>query len=142
MAGGAIRRDGRAASRAIRFRVRGRGKRGGWALAGRIDGAIDLTGRTNLRQLVAVLERASLVIAGDTGPMHIAAALGRPLVALYGPTNALLTGPFQRLDTVVQLDISCRPCFSRKCSHQSCLRWLDVEPVLKVAEEQMKKPRI
>lgn len=108
-------------------------------LAARIDGAIDLTGRTNLRQLVAVLERASLVIAGDTGPMHIAAALGRPLVALYGPTDAVLTGPFRRLDTVVQLDISCRPCFSRKCSHQSCLRWLDVEPVLKVAEEQMKK---
>ncbi len=108
-------------------------------LAAQIQGAIDFTGRTNLRQLVAVLERASLVIAGDTGPMHIASALGRPLVTLYGPTDAELTGPFRRMDTVVQLDIVCRPCFSRKCSHQSCLRWMEIEPVLRVAEEQLKK---
>ncbi len=113
------------------------GGRGDRVLAEKIAGAVDLTGRTNLRQLVALLERAALVIAGDTGPMHIAAALGRPLVTVYGPTDAVMTGPFGRLDSVVQLGIPCRPCFSRRCSHRSCLAWLEETEVLKVAEIQM-----
>jgi lipopolysaccharide heptosyltransferase I len=110
------------------------------ALAPAIPGALNLAGRTNLRQLVALLERASLVIANDTGPMHIASALNRPLVTMFGPTSPIQTGPYDRLDTVVQLDIPCSPCFSRTCSHQSCLRQLTIEPVLKLAEEQLSKP--
>ena len=86
-------------------------------LAAQIPGARDLTGKTNLRQLVALLERADLVIANDTGPMHIAAALGRPMVSIYGPTSPDRTGPYGRLDTVVQLDVECSPCFGRHCSH-------------------------
>jgi lipopolysaccharide heptosyltransferase I len=111
-------------------------------LAKQIPGAIDLTGRTNLRQMVALLERADLVIANDTGPMHMAAALGRPLVALYGPTSPRRTGPFGRMDNVLRVDIPCSPCFSRSCTHQSCMQWLGVESVLKLAEEQMKKAAI
>jgi heptosyltransferase I len=106
-------------------------------LAAKIPGAQDLTGKTNIRQLVALLEGAKLVIAADTGPMHIAAALGKPLVTMYGPTDPIMTGPFGRLDTVVRLDIPCSPCFSRKCSHQSCLQWLGIEPVLALAERQL-----
>jgi ADP-heptose:LPS heptosyltransferase len=56
---------------------------------------------------------------------------------LHGPTDAVMTGPYGRLDTVVQLDIPCRPCFSRTCSHRSCLEWLEVEPVLEAAKEQI-----
>ena len=97
-------------------------------------GAINLAGRTSLRQLVALLERAELVIANDSGPMHIAAALGRPLIAIFGPTNPIRTGPYNRLDTVIRIEIPCSPCYSRKCSHQSCLRWLEVESVLKRIE--------
>jgi ADP-heptose:LPS heptosyltransferase len=97
----------------------------------------DLTGKLNLRQIVALLERAQLVIANDTGPMHLAAALGRPLVTPYGPTSARRTGPFGRNDSVIRLDLPCSPCFSRSCSHRSCLEWLEVEPVLKLAERQM-----
>ena len=109
-------------------------------LAARIPGAVDLAGRTNLRQLVALLERAALVIANDSGPMHIAAALGRPLVTPYGPTNPVRTGPYARESSVVRLDIPCSPCYSRRCSHQSCLQWLTIDPVLELAEKQMREP--
>jgi heptosyltransferase-2 len=108
-------------------------------LARSIIGAQDLTGRTNLRELVALLQRADLVIANDSGPMHIAAALGRPLVTMFGPTNPMRTGPYGRLDSVVRIDIECSPCYSRRCSHQSCLRWLRVNDVLDVAARQLSR---
>jgi lipopolysaccharide heptosyltransferase I len=100
-------------------------------------GALNLAGKTTLRQLVALLERAAVVVANDSGPMHIAAALGRPLVAPFGPTSPVRTGPYRRMDSVIRLDIPCSPCFSRTCSHQSCLRWLETAPVLELAEQQM-----
>jgi lipopolysaccharide heptosyltransferase I len=106
-------------------------------LAVRMPEATNLVGRTNLRQLVALLDRAALVVANDSGPMHIAAALGRPLVTMYGPTNPVRTGPYGRPDTVLRLDIPCSPCYARRCSHQSCLQWLGIEPVLELAREQM-----
>jgi lipopolysaccharide heptosyltransferase I len=108
-------------------------------LAGRIPGALNLAGRTNIPQLVALLERAALVIANDSGPMHIAAALGRPLVAIFGPTNPVRTGPYGRPDCVARVDIPCSPCYSRHCSHHSCLRWLTVEQVMSVAERQCRE---
>jgi lipopolysaccharide heptosyltransferase I len=106
-------------------------------LASRIPSALNLAGKTNLPQLVALLERASLVIANDSGPMHIAAALGRPLVTLFGPTNPIRTGPYGRSDSVVRVNIYCSPCYSRRCSHQSCMGWLAVDQVLKTAEAQL-----
>jgi heptosyltransferase-1 len=107
------------------------------ALAQQIPTGLNLCGKTSLRQLVALLEKADLVIANDSGPMHIAAALGRPLVTPYGPTNPNRTGPYSRMDTVLRLDIPCSPCYSRRCSHQSCLQWLHPEDVLAHAERQM-----
>lgn len=107
------------------------------ALAERIPDAVNLAGRTNLRQLLALLERAALVVANDSGPMHVAAALGRPLVTPFGPTNPVRTGPYRRMGSVVRVDIPCSPCYSRRCSHVSCLRWIGVEPVLELAERQM-----
>lgn len=98
---------------------------------------INLAGRTTLRQLVALLRRADLVVANDSGPMHIASALGRPLVTPFGPTNPVRTGPYRRIETVIRLDIPCSPCYSRKCSHQSCLTMLEPEAVLRLAREQM-----
>src|ERR1700689_3955920 len=105
-------------------------------LGAQIPGSLDLTGKTNLRQTVALLERAELVIANDTGPMHIAAALGRPLVSIYGPPRPHRPGPFGRLDSVVHLDIPCSPCFGRHCSHISCMRKLDAESIMDVVAEQ------
>jgi ADP-heptose:LPS heptosyltransferase len=107
-------------------------------LASQLTGAINVAGKTTLRQLVALLQRASLVVANDSGPMHVAAALARPLVTPFGPTNPVRTGPYRREDAVLRLDLPCSPCYSRTCSHQSCLQWLDVESVLSLAETQMR----
>ena len=107
------------------------------ALAAKVGGAVDLAGRTSLRQLVALLEGASLVVANDSGPMHIAAALGRPLVTPFGPTNPVRTGPYRRMESVVRVDIPCSPCYSRRCSHVSCLNWIGIDPVIELAQLQM-----
>jgi lipopolysaccharide heptosyltransferase I len=106
-------------------------------LGNSIPGAVNLVGRTTLRQLVGLLQRAELVIANDSGPMHIAAALGRPLLALFGPTNPIRTGPYRRGDCVLRLDLPCIPCYRRKCSHQNCLIGLQIEPVLALAHKQL-----
>jgi heptosyltransferase-1 len=106
-------------------------------LTRQIPAEFDLTGKTDLRQIVALLERASLVVGNDTGPMHMAAALGIPLVTPYGPTDPARTGPFGRPDSVVRLNLACSPCYSRTCSHRSCMQWLELEAVLRVAEEQI-----
>lgn len=107
------------------------------AMALQLPGAINLAGKTSLKQLTALLEGAALVVANDSGPMHIAAALGRPLVTPFGPTNPIRTGPFRRMESVIRLNLPCSPCYSRHCSHRSCLNWLEVEPVLNLAKEQM-----
>jgi lipopolysaccharide heptosyltransferase I len=106
-------------------------------LAEKIPATANLAGRTNLRQLVALLERAELVVANDSGPMHIAAALGRPLVTPFGPTNPVRTGPYRRMDSVLRVDIPCSPCYSRRCSHVSCLKWIEPDSVLELARSQM-----
>jgi len=106
-------------------------------IASRIPAPINVVGKTNLRQLVAMLSRADLVIANDSGPMHIASALGKPLVTMFGPTNPIRTGPYGRLDSVVRVDIPCSPCYSRRCSHTSCMKWLGVQDVLDEAQRQM-----
>lgn len=101
------------------------------------DRAVNLGGKTDLKELVALIEGASLVIANDSGPMHIAAALDRPLVTIFGPTNPVRTGPYGRPDAVLQLDLVCRPCYSKKCSHTSCMNWIEVEQVLNAAKAQL-----
>lgn len=106
-------------------------------LAEQINPDLNLAGQTNLRQLIALINAAKIVIANDSGPMHIAVALQRPLVTLFGPTNPELTGPYGRLDHVARLNIPCSPCFSRKCSHISCLNLLSTEPVAEMAREQL-----
>jgi len=117
------------------------GSRSETELAAQIPGTINVAGQTNLRQLVALLEQADLVIANDSGPMHIAAALNRPLVTMFGPTNPIRTGPWNRQESVVRVDIPCSPCYSRRCSHTSCMKWLPTSAVLDVAEQQLRNSR-
>jgi heptosyltransferase I len=107
------------------------------ALGAAVAGGINLAGKTSLRQLAALIERATVVIANDSGPMHIAAGMGKPLVTLFGPTSPLRTGPYRRESSVLRIDLPCSPCYSRKCSHQTCLQWIDIEPVMRMAEEQI-----
>ena len=101
----------------------------------------DLTGRTTIRQLVAVLERAAVVVANDSGPMHIACALGRPLVTLFGPTDPVRTGPHGRPDTVMRVDIGCAPCLKRTCVHHTCMKALSVDAVERRVRELLPTER-
>ena len=92
----------------------------------------DLVGRSTLRELVAVIDLADRVICHDSGPMHIAAALDKPMVALFGPTNPKRTGPYSNQARVVTHPVDCAPCYRRECpyGHHDCLRKLEVETVL------------
>ncbi len=101
------------------------------------NGVLNLVGQTSLRELVALIDRATVVVANDSGPMHIAAAMNKPLVTIFGPTNPTRTGPYRRDDSVVRVDIPCSPCYSRKCSHISCMKWLAVDAVLAQIRRQL-----
>ncbi|MEE9296685.1 MAG: lipopolysaccharide heptosyltransferase II [Phycisphaerae bacterium] len=73
-----------------------------------------LAGRTGIREAAAVLERAAVVLTHDSAPMHMAAALGRPLVAILGPTNRNRTGPYGNASAVLQASLSCVPCYLKR----------------------------
>lgn len=95
---------------------------------------ISLAGKTSIRQMIALLERAAVVVCHDSAPMHVAAALGRPLVCLTGPTNPARTGPYRRLEDVVRVSLPCSPCYLRKLSQcgfeHRCMSELRVEDVV------------
>ncbi|MCL6622642.1 MAG: lipopolysaccharide heptosyltransferase I [Syntrophobacterales bacterium] len=101
------------------------------AIASRVgDEVLDLAGRTDLGELAWVLQRARLMVSVDTGPMHLAAALGTPVVALFGPTAPWRTGPFGPGHEVVRLGLPCSPCLKRRCPEPRCLAELPVARVL------------
>ncbi len=88
---------------------------------------VNLCGATSLLEMVEWVRRCDLLVTNDTGPMHVAAALGKPLVALFGPTEPRRTGPYGQLENVLRLDLSCSPCLSSKCHFEKpeeCLRAL------------------
>jgi heptosyltransferase-2 len=74
-----------------------------------------LTGQTNLAELVAVLSLVDLLVTNDTGPAHIASALGRPTLVIFGPTNPLTTRPFSPYGEIVREPPDCAPCMLRDC---------------------------
>ncbi|HXG66840.1 MAG TPA: glycosyltransferase family 9 protein [Blastocatellia bacterium] len=77
---------------------------------------------TTLKQFVALARRAALFVGGDTGPLHLAAAAGTPIVGIYGPTAPERNGPFDRRDITVGRDLWCRPqCHRRSCWHWECM---------------------
>jgi heptosyltransferase I len=93
------------------------------------SGAVESLDST-LKQFFALAEQAKLFIGGDTGPLHLAAAAGTPIVGIYGPTPARRNGPFAAADVIVErFDLDCRvDCFRRSCIHTSCMK-IPVETV-------------
>jgi heptosyltransferase-1 len=87
----------------------------------------DLTGRTTLPQLAALLQRADVVVANDTGPLHLAAALGRLIVAPYTCTRVLLNGPYPSQAGAVETTVPCRGSYIKRCSRLDCMAELTPE---------------
>lgn len=107
-----------------------------WPLAEEIrdqmrEAPLLLAGQTSLKQLAALMEEASLLITNDSGPMHLAAAMGTPVVAIFGPTSPRRTGPYGSGHRILQKELPCVPCFKRRCREDHrCLRSLEVGEVL------------
>jgi len=89
---------------------------------------ISLAGRTNLRQLAYLLSQVSTAVSGDSGPMHISAAVGTPVVSLWGPTSPSLTGPIGSEKYMIQTSIGCAQCYRRKCPGLDTLCMSDIPP--------------
>lgn len=105
-------------------------------MAGKLGSSvIRLEGRTSLKVLAAVYRSANVVVSTDTGPMHLAAAVGTPVVALFGPTAPWRTGPYGQGHVVLRAGVSCSPCFSRSCKTaefepMACMNRITVEQVV------------
>jgi heptosyltransferase-2 len=93
---------------------------------------VDLTGKTTLAEAIDLMSLAKLVVSNDSGLMHIASALERPLVAVYGSTDPGFTPPLSDNVKIVRSGISCSPCFKRECplQHHQCMKDVTVNQVL------------
>ncbi|MDH3723845.1 MAG: lipopolysaccharide heptosyltransferase I [Desulfobacteraceae bacterium] len=91
--------------------------------------AINFAAKTTLTELAALYEKAALVISTDTGPMHLAAAMGTPVVALFGPTAPWRTGPYGPGHHVIKAELECSPCFKRRCETTDCMYQISVMQV-------------
>lgn len=99
-------------------------------------------GATDLKTLAALFQKATVVLSTDTGPMHIAAAVGTPVVALFGPTAPWRTGPYGNNHHVLRAGLACSPCFRRKCltghyEEMACMRRITVQQVVDAIEDKI-----
>ena len=111
-------------------------------LAGRVvaasSGAATCSFPTTLLDYVELARRARLVVAADTGPLHLACAVGTPVVALFGPTEPARNGPFSPEDVVVRRTPSCAPCYSRSCSrHAGVMDGISLDEVRAAVERRL-----
>jgi lipopolysaccharide heptosyltransferase I len=109
------------------------------ALPGR---AIRVDGQTPLKTLAAIFRRAQVVLSTDTGPIHIAVAVGTPVVGLFGPTSPASTGPYGEGHTVIRVDLACSPCFKKTCrtrqyEKHACMLRLSVAEVIRAVLDQV-----
>jgi ADP-heptose:LPS heptosyltransferase len=106
-----------------------------------IPGLVNFSNRTSFRGLLALIRRATAVVSSDSGPMHLAAAAGRPLVAVFGPTSPEKTGPWTPESRVVRAHgLPCMPCHRRECSFEepmACMSRVEVKEVIAALESAM-----
>jgi ADP-heptose:LPS heptosyltransferase len=103
------------------------------------QGLINLVGRLSLRQLPSLLRRMQLLIGNDSAPLHLAAGVGTPVLAIFGPTHPKATGPYPLENhTVLRTDLPCSPCGNRRCrnpNYLECLQSLSVDHLIREVEK-------
>lgn len=102
----------------------------GTKVADAVDGEC-IAGKTGISQLAAAISRCSLFVTNDTGPMHVADAVGVPIVAIFGPTDWITTPPYGKKHAIVRHEIECAPCLKRVCplGHHHCMKRVEVDEV-------------
>jgi heptosyltransferase-1/heptosyltransferase-2 len=105
-----------------------------------LEQVVDMTGQTTLRELAALIKGCKVYISADTGPLHFAAALKKPLVAMYGPTKADRTGPYGSDKAAVLLTpAKCAACLKKTCNDWHCMHDITPEMVYEVYKEKLGK---
>lgn len=101
--------------------------------------AINLSGCTSIRELMSLIKLCELFLTNDSGPMHIADALGTELIALFGSTNPKKTGPYRQMN-IIQKDVECSPCYRRTCPIDfRCMTRIEVDEVFDAAMQILRK---
>lgn len=107
-------------------------------VAAAAPGAVDLCGQTTLSELAALVHGSAGCVTNDSGPMHLAVALDRPVVGIFGPTDSLWIGPYRRSQAVLEADLPCAPCYLRelrRCPHEhACMRGVSADAVIERIE--------
>ena len=102
------------------------------------DRIINLAGVTNLRELSCLIEDCHVLVTNDSGPMHIGVAMKTPIVALFGSTDEVTTGPYGQKGATINKHVSCSPCFKRTCPTDfRCMQQIEVEEVAAKALERL-----
>jgi heptosyltransferase-2 len=106
---------------------------------GQSGNVINLCGQTTLEDVIDLLSLASVVVTNDSGLMHVAAAVGVNIVAIYGSTTPHYTPPLTSKARILYENLSCSPCFKRECpfGHTQCLNSIDVERVIRVVSKMI-----
>ena len=119
-------------------------------IAAAAPGTCDLCGKTTPADLAALIRRAEVAVTNDSGSMHVAASLGKPMVSVFGPTNPVHIGPYERPESVVRVDLPCSPCNYRRLSQcpfdHACMKQVTsamvVERVRKILSTAKSHPAV
>ena len=108
-------------------------------IAAAAPGTCDLCGKTTPADLAALIRRAEVAVTNDSGSMHAAASLGKPMVSVFGPTNPVHIGPYERPESVVRVDLPCSPCNYRRLTQcpfdHACMEKVTSAMVVERAEK-------
>jgi len=101
-------------------------------------GVVNLAGETTLSELAALIRRATICVTNDSGPMHLAVALDRPVVSIFGPTDPVWAGPYRREGAVLRAELPCSPCYLRQLSRctygHACMENISAAAVIERVE--------